>query len=148
MPTFCEHGLPGYQPFLLQDGIFSTRSGETEYCYQCMTRIVHPFSATQCYNKLPVVLRPPRGLISSPHFNFSDIHTYFLDLDSQLLSPIASEVPCPSLFPATYCAHQGWILVTLSVLQVPMPEPLPVLPPRQTCLPRFSLSKCCTRSTG
>ena len=28
---FIEQGLPGYQPFLLQDGIFSTLSGETNY---------------------------------------------------------------------------------------------------------------------
>ena len=33
---FFEHGLPGYQPFLLQDGAFSTRSGETNYRYQCL----------------------------------------------------------------------------------------------------------------
>ena len=39
---FFEQGLPGYQPFLLHDGIFSTHSGETNYCHQCSARIVHP----------------------------------------------------------------------------------------------------------
>ena len=42
---FFEQGLPGYQPFLLQDGVFSTRSGETNYCYQCKAMVVHPISA-------------------------------------------------------------------------------------------------------
>ena len=53
---FFKQGLPGYQPFLLQDGVFSSRSGETNYRYQCMTRAVHPVSTSRCYNKLPVVL--------------------------------------------------------------------------------------------
>ena len=32
---FFEQGMPGYQPFLLQDGTFSTRSGEANYRYRC-----------------------------------------------------------------------------------------------------------------
>ena len=43
---FLEHGLPGYQPFLLQDGAFFTQSGETNYRYQSMSRTVHPVSAS------------------------------------------------------------------------------------------------------
>ena len=45
---FFKQGLPGYQPFLLQDRVFSTRSGETNYRYQCMTRTVHPVSTSRC----------------------------------------------------------------------------------------------------
>ena len=48
---FFEQELPGYQPFLLQDGAFSTRSGETNYRYQCMSRTIHRVSASRCYNK-------------------------------------------------------------------------------------------------
>ena len=87
---FFEQGLPGYQPFLLQDGAFSTRSGEMNYRYQCMSRTVHPVSAYRCYNKLPVVLRLPQHLVSETVLNFSASATYFQDPDSRLLSPIAS----------------------------------------------------------
>ena len=38
---FFEQGLPRYQPFLLQDKIFSTHSRKTNYRYQCTARIVH-----------------------------------------------------------------------------------------------------------
>ena len=96
---FFEQGLPGYQPFLLQDGAFSTRSGETNYRYQCMSRIVHPVSTFRCYNKLPVILRLPQHLVADTILNFSASATYFLDPDSRLLSPISSEVPCSPLFP-------------------------------------------------
>ena len=129
---FFEHGLPGYQPFLLQDGAFSTRSGETNYRYQCLPRTVHPVSASRCYNKLPVVLRLPQHLAAGTVLNFSASHTYFLDPDSRLLSPIASEVPCSALFPAVYQTHQGWIAVTPDIHQAPSPQPLPVQPPRRT----------------
>ena len=129
---FFEHGLPGYQPFLLQDGAFSTRSGETNYRYQCLPRTVHPVSASRCYNKLPVVLRLPQHLAAGVTLNFSASHTYFLDPDSRLLSPIASEVPCSALFPAIYQTHQGWIAVTPDIHQAPAPRPLPVQPPHRT----------------
>ena len=129
---FFEQGLPGYQPFLLQDGAFSTRSGETNYRYQCLPRTVHPVSASRCYNKLPVVLRLPQHLAAGVTLNFSASHTYFLDPDSRLLSPIASEVPCSALFPAVYQTHQGWIAVTPDIHQAPSPKPLPVQPPRRT----------------
>ena len=39
---FLEQGFPGYRPFLLQDGIFLTQSGETNYRYECLARRVHP----------------------------------------------------------------------------------------------------------
>ena len=129
---FFEHGLPGYQPFLLQDGAFSTRSGETNYMYHCMPRTVHPVSAFRCYNKLPVVLRLPQHLAAGTVLNFSASTTYFLDPDSRLLSPIASEVPCSAFFPAVYQTHQGWIAVTPDIHQAPLPKPLPVPPPRRT----------------
>ena len=129
---FFEHGLPGYQPYLLQDGAFSTRSGETNYRYQCLPRTVHPVSASRCYNKLPVVLRLPQHLSTGAVLNFSDSQTYFLDPDSRLLSPIASEVPCSALFPAVYQTHQGWIAVTPDIHQAPSPQPLPVPPPHRT----------------
>ena len=128
---FFEHGLPGYQPFLLQDGAFSTRSGETNYRYQCLPRTVHPVSASRCYNKLPVFLRLPQHLAAGTTLNFSASHTYFLDLDSRLLSQIASEVPCSALFPAVYQTHQGWIAVTPDIHQAPSPKPLPVQPPAE-----------------
>ena len=64
--------------------------------------------------------------------NFSSSTTYFLDPDSWLLSPIASEVPCSTLFPAVYQTHQGWISVTPDINQAPPPEPLPISPPRRT----------------
>ena len=128
---FFEQGLPGYQPFLLQDGAFSTRSRETNYRYQCMSRIVHPVSISRCYNKLPVVLRLPQHLVADTILNFSASITYFLDPDSRLLSPIASEGPCSALFPAIYQTHQGWIAVTPDMHQAPPPKPLPVLPPRR-----------------
>ena len=108
---FFEQGLPRYQPFLLQDGVFSTWSGETNYRYQCMARVVHPVAAARCYNKLPVVLRLPQHLSPNSALNFSKSTTYFLDPDSMLLSPIASEVPCSVLFPVVYQTHQGWISV-------------------------------------
>ena len=127
-----EHGLPGYQPFLLQDGAFSTRSGETTYRYQCMSRIVHPVSTSRCYNKLPVVLQLPQHFGADTVLNFSASATYFLDPDSRLLSPIASEVPCSALFPAIYQTHQGWIAVTPDIHQAPPLKPLPVSPPRRT----------------
>ena len=127
---FLEHGLPGYQPFLLQDGAFSMRSGETNYRYQCMSRTVHPVSASRCYNKLPVVLRLPQHLAAGTVLNFSASTTYFFDPDSRLLSPIASEVPCSALFPAVYQTHQGWIAITPDIHQAPPPKPLPVPPPR------------------
>ena len=129
---FFEHGLPGYQPFLLQDGAFSTRSGETNYRYQCMSRIVHPVSTSRCYNKLPVVLWLPQHLVADAVLNFSDSATYFLDPDSRLLSPITSEVTCSALFPAIYQTLQGWIAVTPDIHQAPPPKPLPVSPPRRT----------------
>ncbi len=59
---FFKQGLPGYQPFLLQDGVFSMRSRETNYRYQCVLRVVHPVSTPTCYNKLPVVLLLPQHL--------------------------------------------------------------------------------------
>ena len=127
---FIEQGLPGYQPFLLQDGIFSTRSGETNYRYQCLIRRVHPVSAARCYNKLPVVLQLPRHLAPHDVLNFTDSMTYFLDPDSRLLSPIASEVSCSALFPAVYQTHSGWIAVTPEIHQAPAPKPLPIPPPR------------------
>ena len=129
---FFEQGLPGYQPFLLQDGVFSTRSGETNYRYQCVPRVVHPVSTSRCYNKLPVVLRLPRHLAVNTVLNFSASTTYFLDPDSRLLSPIASEVPCSAMFPAVYRTHQGWIAVTPEIHQAPSPEPLPTSAPRRT----------------
>ena len=129
---FFEHGLPGYQPFLLQDGAFSTRSGETNYRYQCMSRIVHPVSTSTCYNKLPVVLWLPQHLVADTVLNFLASATYFLDPDSQLLSPITSEVPCSALFPAIYQTHQGWIAVTPDFHQAPPPKPLPDPPQRRT----------------
>ena len=54
-----------------------------------------------------------------------------MGLDSCLLSPIASEVQCLTMFPVTYHAHQGWIAVTPALHQAPTPAPLPVLPPRK-----------------
>ena len=129
---FFEQGLPGYQPFLFQDGVFSTQSGETNYRYQCMARIVHPISASRCYNKLPVVLRFPQHLALNTAMNFSSSTTYFLDPDLRLLSPIASEVPCSALFPAVYQTHQGWISITPNIHQAPTPKPLPIPPPGHT----------------
>ena len=99
---FFEQGLPGYQPFLQQDGVFSTQSGGTNYRYQCIPRVVHPVSTSRCYNKLPVVLRLPRHLAVNTVLNFSSGTTYFLDPDSRLLLPIASEVSCSAMFPAVY----------------------------------------------
>ena len=32
---FLEQGMPGCQPFLLQDALFSTRSSEVNYRYHC-----------------------------------------------------------------------------------------------------------------
>ena len=93
-PTSLNMDFPGINPSLLQDEAFSTRSGETNYRYQCMSRTVHPVSASRCYNKLPVVLRLPQHLAAGSVLNFSASRTYFLDPDSRLLSPIASEVPC------------------------------------------------------
>ncbi len=126
---FFEQGLPGHQPFLLQDGVFSTRSRETNYRYQCMSRIVGPVSNSRCYNKLSVVLRLPQHLAVNTVLNFSSSTMYFLDPYSRLLSPIASEVPCSSLFPAVY---QRWISVTPEIHQAPSPKPLPIPPPRCT----------------
>ena len=128
---FLEQGFPGYQPFLLQDGIFSTRSGETNYRYQFLTP-VHPVSATRCYNKLPVILLLPQHLTPHTVLNFSDSTTYFLDPDSRLLSPIASEVSCSALFPAVYQTHSGWIAVTPDIHQAPSSKPLPIPLPRRT----------------
>ena len=93
---------------------------------------MHPVSTSRCYNKLPVVLRLPQHLAAGTTLNFSASHTYFLDPDSRLLSPIASEVPCSALFPAVYQTHQGWIAVTPDIHQAPSPQPLPVQPPRRT----------------
>ena len=123
---FLEQGLPGYQPLLLQDGIFSTRSGDTNYRYQCMARVVDLVSAARCYNKLPVVLHLPQHLTPHTVLNFSDSTTYFLDPDSHLLSPIASEVPCSALFLAVYQMHRGWIAVTPDIHQAPLLKPLPI----------------------
>ena len=128
---FFEQGLPGYQPFLLQDGVFSMPSGETNYRYECMARVVHPVSTSRCYNKLPVVLRLPQHLAMNTVLNFSSSTTYFLDPDSRLLSPIASEAPCSALFPAVYQTHQGWISVTPEIHQAPPPKPIPITPPRR-----------------
>ena len=91
---FFEQGLPGYQPFLLQDGVFSTRWGETNYRYQCVLRVVHPVSTPRCYNKLPVVLRLPQHLALNTVLNFLSSTTYFLDPDSRLLSPMSRARPC------------------------------------------------------
>ena len=108
------------------------RSGETNYRYQCVLRVVHPVSTSRCYNKLPVVLRLPQHLALNTVLNFSSSTKYFLDPDSRLLSPIASEVPCSALFPAIYQTHQGWISVTPKIHQAPSPETLPIPPPRPT----------------
>ena len=117
----------GYQPFVLQDGVFSTRSGEINYRYACRPRFVHPVSATWCYNKLPVVLRPTAAL-QGQALNFTASPTYFMDPDSRLLTPIASEVPCTFLFPARYRTHQGWISAAPTIHPAPAPEPLPTQP--------------------
>ena len=126
---FLEQGLPGYQPFLLQDGIFSTRSGETNYRYQCLIRRVHPVSAARCYNKLLVVLRLPQHLSPQAVLNFSDSTTYFLDPHSCLLSPIASEVSCSALFSAVYQTH---MLSLRKYIKLHRKKPLPIPPPRLT----------------
>ena len=109
-----------------------TRSGETNYKYQCQIRRVHPVSAARCYNKLPVVLQLPRHMAPQAVLNFTDSTTYFLDPDSRLLSPIASEVLCSALFPAVYQTYSGWIAVTPDIHQTPSPKPLPIPPPRRT----------------
>ena len=96
-----------------------------------MTRVVHPVSTSRCYNKLPVVLRLPQHLAANNILNFSVSTTYFLDPDSRLLSPIASEVPCFTLFPAVYQTHQGWISMMPDIHQAPPPKPLPIPPPRR-----------------
>ena len=129
---FFEQVLPGYQPFLLQDGAFSTRSGEKNYRHQCMSRTVHPVSTSRCYNKLPVVLRLPQHLVADTVLNFSASAMYFHDPDSRLPSPIASEVTCSPLFPAIYQTHQGWTAVTPDIHRAPPLKPLPVPPPRRT----------------
>ena len=82
--------------------------------------------------KLPVVLWLPQHLVAVTVLNFSTSATYFLDPDSRLLSPIASEVPCSALFTAIYQTHQGWIAVTPDIHQAPPPKPLPVPPMRRT----------------
>ena len=97
-----------------------------------MSRIVHPVSASRCCNKLPVVLRLPQHLTADTVLNFSASATYFLDPDSRLLSPIASEVPSSALFPAIYQTHQGWIAVTPDIHQARPPKPLPVTAPHST----------------
>ena len=97
-----------------------------------MSRIVHPVSTSRCYNKLPVVLRLSQHFAADTVLNFSVSATYFLDPDSRLLLPIASEVPCSALFSAIYQMHQGWIAVTPDIHQAPPPKPLPVPPPRRT----------------
>ena len=97
-----------------------------------MSRIVHPVSTSRCCNKLPVVLQLPQHLVADNVLNFSTSATYFLDPDSRLLSPIASEVPCSALFPAIYQTHQGWIAVKPDIHQAPPPKPLPVPPLRRT----------------
>ena len=122
---FFEQGMPGYQPFLLQDGIFSTRSGEVNYRYRCQARTVHPVSARRCFNKLPVVLRAARTL-GSKSFNFTNSITYYMDPDSRLISPVASEIPCATLFPAAYRTQQGWIVATPEIHPAPTPLPLPL----------------------
>ena len=122
---FFEQGMPGYQPFLLQDGIFSTRSGEANYRYRCQARTVHPVSARRCFNKLPVVLRATRTL-GSKSLNFTHSVTYYMDPDSRLISPVASEIPCATLFPAAYRTQQGWIVATPEIHQAPTPLPLPL----------------------
>ena len=108
------------------------RSGETNYRYQCMARVVHPVSAARCYNKLPMVLRLPQHLSPTTTLNFSTSTTFFLDPDSRLLSPIASEVPFSAPFPAVYQTHQGWISVTPDIHQAPAPKPLSISPPHRT----------------
>ena len=106
-------------------------TGETNYRYQCMARIIHPVSAARCYNKLPIVLRLPQHLSPTTTLNFSSSTTYFLDPDSRLLSPIALEVPCSALFLAVYQTHQGWISITPDIHQAPAPKPLPISQPRR-----------------
>ena len=96
-----------------------------------MARMVHPISTTRCYNKLPVVLRLPQHLTPHMSSTFRQVPP-FLDPDSRLLSPIASEVPCSALFPAVYQTHQGWISVTPDIHQAPPPKPLQIPPPRRT----------------
>ena len=93
---------------------------------------MHPVSAARCYNKLPVVLQLPQHLVPQAALNFSDSTTYFLDPDSHLLSPIASEVSCSALFPAVYQTQSRWIAVTPEIYQAPSPKPLPIPPPRRT----------------
>ena len=127
---FFEQGMPGYQPFLLQDGTFSTRSGEANYRYRCRPRTVHPVSTKHCFNKLPVVLRPPVSRVKQV-VNFTDSPTYFMEPDARLLSSVASEIPCTALFPATYKTHQGWIVVTPEVHPAPEPLPLPAQAPHR-----------------
>ena len=122
---FFEQGMPGYQPFLLQDGVFSTRSGEANYRYRCQARTVHPVSAQRCFNKLPVVLRAVRSLGGKSH-NFTDSVTYYMDPDSRLISPVASEIPCATLFPAAYRTQKGWIVATPEIHPAPTPLPLPL----------------------
>ena len=46
-------------------------------------------------------------------------------------SLVASEVPCPTLFPAGYRNQQGWMAVTPKINQAPTPLLLPTQPPCQ-----------------
>ena len=128
-PTSSSRAFLGISPFFCR---MESRSGETNYRYECMDRVVHPVSTPRCYIKLLVVLRLPQHLAMNTVLNFSSSTTYFLDPDSRLLSPIASEVPCSALFPAVYQTHQGWISVTPETHQAPPPKLLPITPPCRT----------------
>ena len=82
-------------------------------------------STQLCYNKLPVVLRASR-VVRSKSLNFTNSVTYFMDPDSRLVSSVASEIPCATLFPAAYRTQQGWIVATPEIHQAPTPLPLPL----------------------
>ena len=94
--------------------------------------MVHLVSSARCYNKLLILVHPFQNPASLLALNSSDVVNYFLNPNSRLLSLIASEAHCSSLFPATYQTHQGWMSVTPNIHHAPAPEPLPVQLPQCT----------------
>ena len=131
-PTFLNKASQDISRSFSKMGFFPRTRGRQTTDYQCLARMVHLVSAARCYNKLPVVLRLPQHLTPPYCPQLLDSTTYFLDPDSRLLSPIASEVSCSALFPAVYQTHSGWIAVTPDIHQALSPKPLPIPPPRRT----------------
>ena len=126
-----EQTAPGLLAQTYRNGTFAARAGEVSYLYTCESVIVQPVEAEHCYDKLPVQFGDTSRILNLEglkHINLTDAEKprLFLTPGSRILTPIATEVSCTSLLPATYRGREGWFIANPHIVRVKGPDPLPV----------------------